>query len=179
MTKSAQGGSYDVFFDVNINETTHQRDSMFWASGNSGFAMTNGKERPTPIPHSRLTKAMSVNVPVWSPAPPVLGARWSTNLSPQATFSSVSSTSTTPSPSLLKPPSSAHLSSTSRATSAAISNIPPEMSTSSSMQVPPASLKPSPERKMNATSMPSTSSQPPTWNISTAPTCCPTTIPTS
>ncbi|WP_300504650.1 PCMD domain-containing protein [uncultured Duncaniella sp.] len=50
VTKSAQGGSYDVFFDVNINETTHQRDSMFWASGNSGFAMTNGKGAPDTYP---------------------------------------------------------------------------------------------------------------------------------
>ena len=42
LAKTSQGGSYDEFFDVSINETTNRKDTMFWASGNPGFALTNG-----------------------------------------------------------------------------------------------------------------------------------------
>lgn len=50
LVKSMQGGSYDEFLDVSINESTHQRDTMVWASGNAGFAMTNGKNPPETYP---------------------------------------------------------------------------------------------------------------------------------
>ncbi|MDE5665015.1 MAG: PCMD domain-containing protein [Duncaniella sp.] len=50
IVKSMQGGSYDEFLDVSINESTHQRDTMIWASGNAGFAMTNGTKPPETYP---------------------------------------------------------------------------------------------------------------------------------
>ena len=50
IVRTSQGGSYDEFFDVSINDQTHQRDTMFWASGNPGFAMTNGTAGPESYP---------------------------------------------------------------------------------------------------------------------------------
>lgn len=50
IVKSPQGGSYDEFIDVSINETTQKLDTMVWASGNAGFAMTNGKNPPDTYP---------------------------------------------------------------------------------------------------------------------------------
>ncbi len=42
LVKTYMGGNYDEFLDVRVDETTHRRDTMVWASGNPGFAMTNG-----------------------------------------------------------------------------------------------------------------------------------------
>ncbi len=50
IVNSMQGGKYDEFLDVSINESTHQRDTMIWASGNAGFAMTNGTKPPETYP---------------------------------------------------------------------------------------------------------------------------------
>ena len=50
IVNSMQGGQYDEFLDVSINESTHQRDTMVWASGNAGFAMTNGTKPPETYP---------------------------------------------------------------------------------------------------------------------------------
>lgn len=50
LTRTSQGGEYDVFFDVKMDEATHRRDTMFWASGNGGFALTNGKNPPETYP---------------------------------------------------------------------------------------------------------------------------------
>ena len=45
--KTSGGGSYDVFYDFNDDEQT---DTMFWASGNPGFAITNGSKGPDSYP---------------------------------------------------------------------------------------------------------------------------------
>lgn len=50
IVKTSQGGSYDEFFDVTVNETTHRKDTMVWASGNGGFALTNGTNPPSTYP---------------------------------------------------------------------------------------------------------------------------------
>ncbi|MCM1076840.1 MAG: PCMD domain-containing protein [Bacteroides sp.] len=50
LIKTSQGGSYDEFYDVSINENTHNRDTMLWASGNPGFALTNGTAGPDSYP---------------------------------------------------------------------------------------------------------------------------------
>lgn len=50
LIKTYAGGHYDEFYDVSINELTQQADTMFWASGNSGFAMTNGSKGPATYP---------------------------------------------------------------------------------------------------------------------------------
>lgn len=51
--RTSQGGSYDEFYDVTVNAQTQQTDTMFWASGNSGFAMTNGTADPDSYPTFR------------------------------------------------------------------------------------------------------------------------------
>ena len=48
--QTLQGGSYDEFLSVTEDEQTHRRDTMFWASGNPGFALTNGKNGPSTYP---------------------------------------------------------------------------------------------------------------------------------
>lgn len=50
IVKSSQGGEYDEFLDISINENTHKRDTMVWASGNGGFALTNGTNPPDTYP---------------------------------------------------------------------------------------------------------------------------------
>ncbi|MCM1354876.1 MAG: PCMD domain-containing protein [Staphylococcus sp.] len=47
---TSQGGSYDEFLDINIDSETHKRDTMVWASGNPGFALTNGTAGPDSYP---------------------------------------------------------------------------------------------------------------------------------
>ena len=53
IAKTNQGGSYDEFYDVSVDETTQHRDTMFWASGNPGFALTNGTAGPDSYPTFR------------------------------------------------------------------------------------------------------------------------------
>ena len=53
--RTSQGGSYDEFLSVTVDEQTHRRDTMFWASGNPGFALTNGKGAPSSYPTFQAT----------------------------------------------------------------------------------------------------------------------------
>lgn len=50
LVTTSQKGQYDEFYDVSIDETTHRRDTMIWASGNPGFALTNGANPPDTYP---------------------------------------------------------------------------------------------------------------------------------
>lgn len=56
IVKTFMGGAYDEFFDVSIDENTHKRDTMIWASGNAGFAMTNGNNPPDTYPTFQVSE---------------------------------------------------------------------------------------------------------------------------
>jgi len=48
--KTSAGGSYDEFIDVSFNDLTGKNDTTRWASGNAGYALTNGTAGPASYP---------------------------------------------------------------------------------------------------------------------------------
>lgn len=47
---TAGGATYDEFYSVSEDPDTHETVTTVWASGNSGFALTNGKNPPDTYP---------------------------------------------------------------------------------------------------------------------------------
>lgn len=48
--KTATGGSYDEFYSETVDPETGETNTTVWASGNSGFALTNGTKGPDTYP---------------------------------------------------------------------------------------------------------------------------------